>query len=230
MHSSMQVWHMAMQASSIAIIDAGVMPCIRIIDRIMVLHMSAQFMHAGEQSIICVEHTVQACSHAEHASMHACMTDMSIIAMSGTDSMFFDMAPIIIESIAHRFLDRVRGQDHPPGARLVAHGAGVDGCGTVTWRAPIVNPVAPSTCGCEGRRQSIRLREEQHMSAADDIKNAAEKAAGKVKEGVGKMTDNEKLEAEGKADQVKASAKQAGENVKDAAHKTGDSVRDAFEK
>ena len=54
------------------------------------------------------------------------------------------------------------------------------------------------------------------MSAADDIKNAAEKAAGKVKEGVGKLTDNEKLEAEGKADQVKASAKQAGENVKDA--------------
>ncbi|MEU4015004.1 hypothetical protein AB0E56_07000 [Microbacterium sp. NPDC028030] len=103
MHSSMQVWHIAMHASSIAIIDAGVIPCIRIIERIIVLHMSAQFMHAGEQSIICVEHTVQACSHAAHASMHACMTDMSIICMSGIDSMLFDMAPIIIESIAHRF-------------------------------------------------------------------------------------------------------------------------------
>jgi uncharacterized protein YjbJ (UPF0337 family) len=67
------------------------------------------------------------------------------------------------------------------------------------------------------------------MSAADDIKNAAEKAAGKVKEGVGKLTDNERLEAEGQADQVKASAKQAGENVKDAAGKAGDSVRDAFD-
>ena len=55
------------------------------------------------------------------------------------------------------------------------------------------------------------------MSAADDIKNAAEKAAGKAKEGLGKVTDNERLEAEGKADQVTASAKQAGENVKDAA-------------
>jgi len=66
------------------------------------------------------------------------------------------------------------------------------------------------------------------MSAADDIKNAAEKAAGKAKEGFVKLTDNEKLEAEGRADQVKASAKQAGENVKDAAEKTGENVRDAF--
>lgn len=43
---------MAMQASSIAIMDAGVMPCMRIIARIIVLHMSAQFMHDGAQSII----------------------------------------------------------------------------------------------------------------------------------------------------------------------------------
>lgn len=66
------------------------------------------------------------------------------------------------------------------------------------------------------------------MSVGDDIKNAAEKAAGKVKEGVGKVTDNEKLEAEGRADQVKASAKQAGQDVKDAADKAGENVRDAF--
>jgi len=98
----MHIWHIAMHASSIAIMVAGVMPCIRSIDRIMVLHMSAQFMHAGPQSIIWVEQTVHACSHAEHASIHACITAMSIIAMS-VDSMFFDMAPIIIESIAHRF-------------------------------------------------------------------------------------------------------------------------------
>jgi hypothetical protein len=36
--------------------------------------------------------------------MQACSTDMSIIAMSGIDSMFFDMAPIIIESIVFRSL------------------------------------------------------------------------------------------------------------------------------
>lgn len=66
------------------------------------------------------------------------------------------------------------------------------------------------------------------MSGADDMKNSAEKLGGKVKEGFGKLTDNEKLEAEGQGDQVKADAKQAGENVKDAAGKAGDSVKDAF--
>lgn len=54
------------------------------------------------------------------------------------------------------------------------------------------------------------------MSGADKIRNAAEDAAGKGKEAVGKATDNEKLEAEGNADQMKANLKQAGEKVKDA--------------
>lgn len=59
------------------------------------------------------------------------------------------------------------------------------------------------------------------MSAGDKMEAGMDKAKGKIKEGVGKMTDNEKLEAEGKLDQVKGDVKQAGENVKDAA-------RDAF--
>lgn len=54
------------------------------------------------------------------------------------------------------------------------------------------------------------------MSGADKVKNATEQAVGKGKEAVGKATDNEKLEAEGKVDQVKADLKQAGEKVKDA--------------
>jgi uncharacterized protein YjbJ (UPF0337 family) len=53
------------------------------------------------------------------------------------------------------------------------------------------------------------------MGLDDKISNAAEKAEGKVKEGVGRSTDNERLEAEGKADQTSGSLKQAGENVKD---------------
>lgn len=53
------------------------------------------------------------------------------------------------------------------------------------------------------------------MGLDDKIKNAAQDLTGKAKEAVGKVTDNEKLEAEGRADQTKASAKQAGENVKD---------------
>ncbi|MET0302417.1 MAG: CsbD family protein [Microbacteriaceae bacterium] len=54
------------------------------------------------------------------------------------------------------------------------------------------------------------------MGADDKTQNSAEKLGGKIKEGVGKVTGNEKLEAEGKADQSKANVKQAGENVKDA--------------
>ncbi|MFE1646948.1 CsbD family protein [Microbacterium sp. P01] len=54
------------------------------------------------------------------------------------------------------------------------------------------------------------------MGLDDKIKNAAEDLGGKVKEGAGKVTGNEKLEAEGQTDQVAADAKKAGENVKDA--------------
>ncbi len=54
------------------------------------------------------------------------------------------------------------------------------------------------------------------MSGSDKIENAAEGLKGKAKEAVGKATDNERLEAEGKAEQVKADVKKAAENVKDA--------------
>ena len=53
------------------------------------------------------------------------------------------------------------------------------------------------------------------MGTDDKIDNAAEEAKGNVKEGVGKLTDNESLEAEGKTDQASANLKQAGEKVKD---------------
>ncbi|MBB6391648.1 hypothetical protein [Microbacterium thalassium] len=98
--------------------DAGVMPCIRIIDRIMVLHMSAQFMHASAQSSMCAEHTTHACSHAEQASIQACITVMSIVSMPGIDIMSFDMAPIIMASIAPPHFLVISGQVSPPGDRV----------------------------------------------------------------------------------------------------------------
>jgi len=54
------------------------------------------------------------------------------------------------------------------------------------------------------------------MGTGDDIKHGAEEAKGKVKESVGDLTGNERLEAEGKVDQAKANIKQAGDDVKDA--------------
>ncbi len=53
------------------------------------------------------------------------------------------------------------------------------------------------------------------MSAEDKVNNTAETARGKVKEGAGKVTGNESLEAEGHADQAKGDLKQAGEKIKD---------------
>ena len=55
------------------------------------------------------------------------------------------------------------------------------------------------------------------MTMGDKIKHGAEEAVGKAKEGAGKVTGNEELEARGKAEQAKANVKQAGDDAKDAA-------------
>ena len=54
------------------------------------------------------------------------------------------------------------------------------------------------------------------MAFDDKVDNKAEEMGGKVKEGVGKATDDEQLEAEGKTDQACSNVKQAGEKIKDA--------------
>lgn len=53
------------------------------------------------------------------------------------------------------------------------------------------------------------------MGLDDKIENTAQDVTGKVKEGTGRATDDEQLEAEGKGDQAKAKVKQAGEKIKD---------------
>lgn len=57
--------------------------------------------------------------------------------------------------------------------------------------------------------------------ATDKIKAAANKAAGSVKEGIGKMTDNEKLEAEGKAQKLKGEVQDVTGTIKG---KLGDDI------
>ncbi|MGJ6979720.1 CsbD family protein [Aestuariimicrobium soli] len=54
------------------------------------------------------------------------------------------------------------------------------------------------------------------MGVEDKLENAKDQAVGQGKEAMGKITDDESLEAEGKVDQSKADLKQAGEKVKDA--------------
>ena len=54
------------------------------------------------------------------------------------------------------------------------------------------------------------------MGLADKAKNAAEDLAGKAKEVIGDVTNDDSLKTEGKKDQAKSSVKDAGESVKDA--------------
>jgi uncharacterized protein YjbJ (UPF0337 family) len=53
------------------------------------------------------------------------------------------------------------------------------------------------------------------MSTENKVNNTAEQATGKLKEGAGKVTGNESLEAEGRGDQAMGSLKQAFEKIKD---------------
>jgi uncharacterized protein YjbJ (UPF0337 family) len=54
------------------------------------------------------------------------------------------------------------------------------------------------------------------MGTDDKARNKAEELKGKAKEGLGRATDDEELEAEGRTDQSASDLKQAGEKVKDA--------------
>ena len=54
------------------------------------------------------------------------------------------------------------------------------------------------------------------MGIEDSMRRAGDEVAGRAKEMWGDLTDNERLEAEGRADQSAADIKQAGEKVKDA--------------
>ena len=56
----------------------------------------------------------------------------------------------------------------------------------------------------------------RRRAAQNKTRNAAQKAKGQLKEAAGRVTGDERLEAEGRADKTKANLKQAGEKVKDA--------------
>jgi uncharacterized protein YjbJ (UPF0337 family) len=54
------------------------------------------------------------------------------------------------------------------------------------------------------------------VATDDKLRNQGQELKGKTKETIGRATDDEELEAAGRADQAKANLKQAGEKVKDA--------------
>ena len=59
---------------------------------------------------------------------------------------------------------------------------------------------------------------------SDKAEHKGEELRGKLKEGVGKATGDDRLERQGQTDQASSKAKQAGDDVKDAAGKLKDRV------
>ncbi|HJS79993.1 MAG TPA: CsbD family protein, partial [Vitreimonas sp.] len=59
----------------------------------------------------------------------------------------------------------------------------------------------------------------RHSMDKEHVKGAADKVSGATKEAAGKMTDDEKLEAEGKLDKAKGAARDFIGDVKDEARR-----------
>lgn len=68
------------------------------------------------------------------------------------------------------------------------------------------------------------------MEFDDKVKNKSDQASGKVKETLGKLTDNEELEAEGRLKHDKAKLAEAAEKVKKSVQDAADDVRDVLKR
>lgn len=66
------------------------------------------------------------------------------------------------------------------------------------------------------------------MGIEDAAKNKANEASGKVKETVGKLTDNKRLEAEGRLQHDKAKLAEAADKVKKSVRGAADDIKDVF--
>jgi len=76
-----------------------------------------------------------------------------------------------------------------------------------------VNPLIRVRVSCD---RGVSQLKEDAMSAENKMEAGMDKVKGRVKEAAGKLTDNERLEAEGKVDQAKGDVKSAAEKAKDA--------------
>jgi uncharacterized protein YjbJ (UPF0337 family) len=63
----------------------------------------------------------------------------------------------------------------------------------------------------------------------DKVKGEAKEVGGKAQEGIGNVTGNSDLQAEGQANQVEGKGQQVVGNVKDAADNIGDAIGEVFD-
>jgi uncharacterized protein YjbJ (UPF0337 family) len=96
-------------------------------------------------------------------------------------------------------------------------------------------PIASNRAGNHSGLQSFFKTEMQEIimgSTSDKASGMANKAAGNIKEGVGKAVGSEQMQAEGKAQQMKGEAQkamgEAKDKVKDVANKANDAVQKKF--
>lgn len=68
------------------------------------------------------------------------------------------------------------------------------------------------------------------MDLEDKAKNKVDQAGGTLKETVGKLTDDEKMEEEGRIQHAKATLAEDAEKLKDSLKHAGEHIKDAFEK
>ena len=81
------------------------------------------------------------------------------------------------------------------------------------------------------RRFSVDAVERWFVMGFDDkVENKSEQLGGKVKEGLGKLTDDKELQAEGKADQASGKLGDLAESAKDKAEQLGEDIKAGFEK
>jgi uncharacterized protein YjbJ (UPF0337 family) len=97
-------------------------------------------------------------------------------------------------------------------ARRVARGVTI----AVLAHAPMeILPCARDRRTKNTCRRSTIAKEREIMVDKDRVEGAADKAKGAVKEGVGKLTGDQKLQGEGAADKAKGAAKSAVGGIKD---------------
>ncbi|GAA1657264.1 hypothetical protein GCM10010977_10760 [Citricoccus zhacaiensis] len=73
-------------------------------------------------------------------------------------------------------------------------------------------------CRGKGRQvPAVHRSEEETMGTGDRFENKADEVKGQAKQGLGDVTDNDRLKNEGRADEAKAGIKDKVEDVKDAA-------------
>jgi uncharacterized protein YjbJ (UPF0337 family) len=70
-----------------------------------------------------------------------------------------------------------------------------------------------------------RLKANVHGTEVKPMGGDSDKFAGKVREGVGDLTGDNDLKAEGKKQQVAGDVKNAGQNVKDKAEELGEKIK-----